>query len=94
MLVTIVVFWVLALITFVVTQWVAPALYGNSSPSPTSGFDYAHSFGIPLVTAWGKWVALFLVILGPLAAAWRAVERGGDLVMGKALGTSRRRGRR
>jgi len=94
MLVVIGMFWVLALVVFVITQWIAPAFYANT-PSTTSGFNFATSFGLPFIKTWGLWVAVALLILGPFTAGWQALTRGGEAVMGKALGTStNRRGRR
>jgi hypothetical protein len=90
MLVTVLTFWVLAAFVFVVSQWIAPAFY-NSTPSATNGFNFGTSFGVPFIKTWGLWVAGALVILGPFAASWQALNRGADAVMGKALGTSNRR---
>lgn len=95
MLVVIGLFWILAVVVFVVTQWVAPAIYSGVTSTSPSGFNYAQSFGVPFIKTWGFWVAVALLVLGPLAAAWRALERGGEAAVGKALGTtSSRRGRR
>jgi hypothetical protein len=93
MLVTVGVFWCLAAFVFVVTQWVGPALI-STTPPPASGFNYGQSFGLPFIKTWGWWVAGGLVVLGPVAAIWKAVEQGGEAVMAKALGTSRSRDRR
>lgn len=94
MLVTIGLFWFFAVVVFVVTQWIAPVVYGGAPSTAPSGFNYMQSLGLPFITTWGKWVAVALAVIGPLAAIWRAVERGGEAVMGKALGTTSRRGRR
>lgn len=94
MLVIIGTFWVLAAFVFVVSQWVAPAFISATPSTAPSGINYGQAFGVPFITTWGKWVAGVLVVLGPFAAVWRALERGGEAVMGKALGTTSRRGRR
>lgn len=86
MLVIIGLFWLLALFVFAVSQWIAPAFY-SGTPSPTTGFDYGKSLGLPFIKTWGLWVAGALLLLGPFAAIWKALERGGDALMGKALGT-------
>ena len=94
MLVIVGLFWVLAVFVFVLTQWIAPAFYSNT-PSATSGFNFGQSFGVPFIKTWGLWVAVALLALGPFAAVWKALERGGDTVLSKALGTNtNRRGRR
>jgi len=94
MLVTVLTFWLLALIVFVVTQWVAPAFY-RAMATTTTSFNFGTSFGVPFIKTWGLWVAGAFVILGPLAAGWQAATRGGEAAMSKALGTSsNRRGRR
>lgn len=90
MVVIIGMFWILAAVVFVVSQWVVPAFY-SSSPSMSSGFNFGQSFGTPFIKTWGLWVAGGLFVLGPFAAAWRALERGGEAVMGKALGTTNNR---
>jgi hypothetical protein len=74
----------------VVSQWIAPAFY-SSTPSTTGGFNFGTSFGLPFIKTWGSWVAVALLILGPFAAAWQALTRGADAVMGRALGTSNTR---
>lgn len=94
MFVTIGLFWFLAVVVFVVTQWVAPAIYTGAPSMSPSGFNYGQSFGVPFIKTWGFWVAVALLALGPFAAAWRALDRGGEAVMGKALGTTSRPGRR
>jgi hypothetical protein len=83
--------WVLALLVFALTQWLAPAFLGNQPASPTSGFNYSQSFGLPFIKTFGLWVAGALLLLGPLTAIWRAIEHGADAVADRALGTSRRR---
>jgi hypothetical protein len=85
-------FWFLAVLVFVVSQWVAPAFY-SSTPSTTS-FNFGTSFGLPFIKTWGLWVAGFLVVLGPFLAVWRALERGGKGVLEKALGTGTKARRR
>jgi hypothetical protein len=79
---------------FGATQWVVPALYGSALTSAPSGFNYGQALGVPFIKTWGLWIAGTLFLLGPLAAGWRALERGGEAVMAKALGaTNNRRGR-
>jgi hypothetical protein len=94
MLVVVGLFWFLAVFVFVVSQWIVPAFYGGT-PSPTTGFDYRRSFGLPFIKTWGLWVAGGLLVLGPFAAVWKALERGGEALLGKALGAGgSRRGSR
>ena len=85
MLVIIGLFWLLAAFVFVVSQWIAPALY-SSTPSTTTGFNFGQSFGVPFIKTWGVWVAGMLFVFGPFAALWQALLRGGDHLMGKVLG--------
>lgn len=95
MLVTIGVSWFLAVVVFVVTQWIAPAFVAATPSNTPSGINYGQVLGVPFITTWGKWIAVALLVLGPFAAAWRALERDGEAVIGKVLGTaSSRRGRR
>jgi len=85
-------FWILAAVMYVVSQWVVPTFY-SSVPNTSTGFNFGQSFGTPFIKTWGLRVAGGLFVLGPFAALWRALERGGEAVMGKALGTSVRRRR-
>jgi uncharacterized membrane protein YecN with MAPEG domain len=95
MLVIILMFWVLAGLVFSATQWIVPALYGNGPSSAPNGFNYGQVLGVPFIKTWGIWIAGILFLFGPLLAGWRALERGGDAVMARALGTTKnRRGRR
>lgn len=91
MLISIGLFWFLAIVVFVATQWITPAIT-PSSTSPVSGFNYGQAFA-PLVKTWGLWVAAALVVLGLFAAVWRALERGGETIVGKAAGAHSRRRR-
>ncbi len=91
MLVIIGIFWVMAALVFVFSQWIAP-LFLVSSPSPTSGFNYAKAFG-GVIKPFGLWVAGALLVLGPVAALYQAAMRGADSVAAKALGTGGRKRR-
>ncbi|HEY1419319.1 MAG TPA: hypothetical protein VGG90_01265 [Candidatus Dormibacteraeota bacterium] len=92
MLVIVGLFWILAAFVFVITQWIAPALT-SGTPTGATSFNYGQAFA-PFVKTFGLVVAGVLVVLGPFAAVWQALVRGGEAVMDKALGSSNRRGRR
>jgi hypothetical protein len=94
MLVIVLMFWVLAGLVFASTQWIVPAMYGNGPSSAPSGFNYGQVFGVPFIKTWGLWIAGILFLFGPFLAAWRALERGGDAVMARALGSTKNRRRR
>jgi hypothetical protein len=86
MLVIVGLFWLLAAFVLVLSQWIAPAL-ATGAPNGTTGFNYGQVF-LPLVKTFGLVVAAGLVLLGPFAAIWQALLRGGDAVMNRALGTT------
>ena len=88
MLLSIALFWFLALIAFVGTQWLAPALTPSTSSAP-SGFNYGRAF-LPLVKTLGFWMAIVLFALGPLAAVRMALERAGDAALGANAGNGTR----
>jgi hypothetical protein len=94
MAVSIGLFWVLAVVVFVISQWIAPALLSSQQPNTPSGLNYGALLGVPFIKTWGLWVAGGLFVLGPFAALWRALERGGEAIMGRAIGTSNNRRRR
>jgi hypothetical protein len=93
MLVIVLMFWVLAGLVFAATQWIVPAMYGNGPSSAPSGFNYGKVVGVPFIKTWGLWIAGILLLFGPFLAAWRALERGGDAVMARALGSAKNRRR-
>ena len=86
MLVIVGLFWLIAALVLVLSEWVAPALT-TTAPRGTTGFNYGQAF-LPMVKTFGLVVAGALAVLGPLAAIWQALLRGGDAVMSKALGTT------
>jgi len=95
MLVVILTFWLLAAAVYAFSEWVAPALFSSAPSTIPSGINYGQSFGAPFIKTFGVWMAGILLVLGPFAAVWKALEGGGEAVMGKTLGTtSNRRNRR
>jgi hypothetical protein len=89
MLVIIVTFWMLAALVYAVSQWIVPGFYSATPSRTPSGINYGTAFGTPFIKTWGLWMAVGLLFLGPFAAGWQALMRGGDALMGKALGRGR-----
>ena len=86
MLVIVGLFWLVAAFVLVLSQWIAPA-FASASPTGTTGFNYGKAF-LPMVKTFGLVVAGALAVVGPFAAIWQALLRGGDAVMNKALSTT------
>ncbi|TMF38849.1 MAG: hypothetical protein E6I27_04175 [Chloroflexi bacterium] len=90
MLVVILTVWLLAAV-YAFSEWVAPALLSRAPSTTPSGTNYVQSFGTPFIKTFGLWMTGVLFVLGPFVAVWKALERGGEAVMGKALGTTSNR---
>jgi len=81
MLVVILTFWLFAVAVYTFSEWVAPALFSSAPSTTPSGINYGQSFGTPLIKTFGLWMTGVLLVLGPLVAVWKALERGGEAVM-------------
>jgi hypothetical protein len=91
MLVIIVASWILAAVVYAVSQWIMPAFFSATPSSTPSGINYGTAFGTPFIKTWGLWLAGGLFVLGPFVAVWQALTRGGEALIGSALGTSSNR---
>jgi hypothetical protein len=80
---TIVVFLVLALISYAALAWLVPAISSGPSSSP-SGFNYGTSFVGPLSRDLAPWLAIIIAALGPVTLLRAATDNIGR-------GTRRRR---